>query len=125
MDIPVELPHLYTPRSYQKEPFEAYARGIRRLVLVWHRRSGKDKTMLNFTICRMFERVGMYWYVLPTYEQARKVIWQGMGSGINEGMRFLDHFPVELVESTNETRMEIKLVNGSIFSLIGSDNVDL
>jgi hypothetical protein len=80
--------------------------------------------MLNFTICRMLERVGMYWYILPTYEQARLTIWEGRGSGVNEGMPFLDHFPEELVEKKNEQRLEVELVNGSIFRLVGSDNVD-
>lgn len=124
MELSISLPHEYTPRSYQKEVFEQYRKGIRRFILVWHRRSGKDKTMLNFTICRMLERKGMYWYVLPTYEQARLIIWEGMGSGVNEGFPFLDHFPEELIKSKNDTRLEIELINGSIFRLVGSDHVD-
>jgi hypothetical protein len=66
----------------------------------------------------------MYWYVLPTYEQARLIIWEGMGSGVNEGYPFLQHFPEELIKYKNEQRLEIELVNGSIFRLIGSDHVD-
>src|SRR5215467_5849920 len=125
MQIQLTLPHQYSPRTYQKEVFSAYNNGAKRFVLVWHRRSGKDKTMLNFMICRMLERRGMYWYVLPTYEQARLIIWEGMGSGgSGEGMPFLDHFPEELVQYKNEQRLEIGLVNGSIFRLIGSDHVD-
>src|SRR5215469_1219727 len=124
MDITIQLPFEYTPRSYQREVFEAWNRGYRRFISVWHRRSGKDKTWLNFTICRMLERVGMYWYVLPTYEQARLIIWEGMGSGINEGFPFIEHFPEQLVEYKNDQRLEIGLVNGSIFRLIGSDHVD-
>ena len=125
MELDITLPHLYHPRSYQREVFEKFAEGYRRFILVWHRRSGKDKTMLNFMICRMFERRGMYSYILPTYEQARLIIWEGMGSGgLGDGMPFLDHFPEELVESRNEQRLEITLVNGSIFRLIGSDHVD-
>jgi phage terminase large subunit len=125
MRLQLTLPHEYSPRSYQREVFTAYREGARRFVLVWHRRSGKDKTMLNFMICRMLERRGMYWYVLPTYEQARLIIWEGMGSGgTSEGMPFLDHFPEELVQYKNEQRLEIGLVNGSIFRLIGSDHVD-
>lgn len=124
MEINITLPHKFSPRFYQKEVFTEYAKGARRFVLVWHRRSGKDKTMLNFMITRMLERRGMYWYVLPTYEQARLIIWEGMGSGVNEGMPFLDHFPPELIEYKNEQRLEIGLVNGSIFRLIGSDHVD-
>src|SRR6266851_5216345 len=124
MELEIHLPHLYSPRTYQKEVFESYNNGIRRFVLVWHRRSGKDKTMLNFMICRMVERVGTYWYVLPTYSQARKIIWEGMGSGLQEGMPFMDHFPEELIESTNETNLTLKMVNGSYFHLIGSDQID-
>src|SRR5215469_10934411 len=124
MELDITLPHEYDPRSYQKEVFEQYAKGIRRFILVWHRRSGKDKTMLNFTICRMLERKGMYWYVLPTYEQARLIIWEGMGSGVNEGFPFIEHFPEELIAFKNEQRLEIGLINGSIFRLVGSDHVD-
>lgn len=72
----------------------------------------------------MMERIGMYWYVLPTYEQARLIIWEGMGSGTNEGFPFIEHFPEELIAYKNEQRLEIGLVNGSIFRLIGSDHVD-
>ena len=124
MDITINLPFEYYPRSYQREVFDAWKRGYRRFISVWHRRSGKDKTWLNFTICRMLERVGMYWYVLPTYEQARLIIWEGMGSGINEGFPFIEHFPEQLVEYKNDQRLEVGLVNGSIFRLIGSDHVD-
>lgn len=125
MDLDIELPYKFTPRSYQVAPFLAWDEGLRRFILVWHRRSGKDKTMLNFMICRMLERVGMYWYVLPTYEQARLIIWEGRGSGgPTDGMPFMDHFPPQLVESKNEQRLEVTLANGSIFRLIGSDHVD-
>lgn len=124
MELEIDLPYQYSPRTYQREVFDAFKKGLRRFVLVWHRRSGKDKTMLNFMIVRMFERVGMYWYILPTYEQARLTIWEGMGSGINEGMPFLDHFPEQLIQFKNEQRMEIGLVNGSIFRLVGSDHID-
>lgn len=124
MNLDINLPHAYTPRTYQKEVFAAWKEGYRRFMSVWHRRSGKDKTYLNFMICRMMERIGMYWYVLPTYEQARLIIWEGMGSGVNEGFPFIEHFPEELVVHKNEQRLEIELINGSIFRLIGSDHVD-
>jgi len=37
-------------------------------------RSGKDVTFWNQTIKKSFERVGTYYYVLPTYRQARKIL---------------------------------------------------
>ncbi|TXH47471.1 MAG: hypothetical protein E6Q97_27170 [Desulfurellales bacterium] len=71
---------------------------------------------------KMLERVGTYYYVFPTYSQAKKVIWNGIDK---EGNRFLDHFPAELIDGQpNEAEMRIKFKNGSIFQLVGSDNVD-
>lgn len=95
--------------------------GKKRAAVVWHRRSGKDKTFLNFTIKKMMERVGAYYYLFPTREQAKKVIWEGIDK---DGMAFLDHFPKELIENRNDTEKKIKLKNGSIFQIAGTDDFD-
>lgn len=63
----------------------------------------------------------MYFYVFPTYSQARKVIWDSL---TNDGHRFLDFIPDELIEATNSSEMKIRLKNQSIIQLVGSDNVD-
>ena len=117
----VKLPHNFTPRSYQLPFLRAMDSGKKRADLVWHRRSGKDKTCLNFTIKKMFERVGAYFYFLPTYAQGSKVIWDGMDI---EGFKLLDHFPPEIIESRDNGAMKIKTVNGSLFQVIGVDNYD-
>jgi hypothetical protein len=117
----IRLPHHYSPRSYQRRAFVAYADGIRRFMCVWHRRSGKDKTWLNFTICRMMERKGLYAHILPTYKQAKGIIWDGIGA---DGFGFMEHFPPELVAGKNETELKVELANGSIYRLLGSDNTD-
>lgn len=93
----------------------------KRFVWVAHRRSGKDKTVLNVVISKMIERVGTYFYFLPTYNQGKKVIWQGID---RDGFRFLDHFPKEIIKSINNTEMKIELVNGSVFQVVGADNID-
>lgn len=69
----------------------------------------------------MIERVGTYYYFLPTFNQGRKVIWNGID---RDGMRLLEHFPKELVRNINNTEMKIELVNGSIFQVVGADNID-
>jgi hypothetical protein len=46
----LSLQYNYTPRGYQLPVLHALDTGKKRAVLVWHRRSGKDKTMLNYTI---------------------------------------------------------------------------
>jgi hypothetical protein len=70
---------------------------------------------------KMMQRVGTYFYFLPTYTQAKKVIWTGADGS---GYRFLDHFPKEIIKDKNETEMRITLTNGSILQLVGADNID-
>ena len=91
------------------------------MVACWHRRSGKEKTFLNYTIKAACERIGVYFYLFPTFRQCKKAIWDGIDG---ESFAFMAHFPPEIVESKNETELKIKLRNGSIFQLIGTDNVD-
>ncbi len=117
----VTLPHKFTPRSYQLPVLQALDAGATRAVAVWHRRSGKEKTFINFTAKRAFERVGTYFYLFPTYKQAKKAIWDGMD---RSGFRFLDHFPAELIAAKNETELKLTLINGSVFQLVGSDSID-
>lgn len=70
---------------------------------------------------KMFERVGSYYYFLPTYKQGKKILWDGMD---RNGMRFLDHFPAEVVTKKNETELKLQVSNGSIFQIVGTDNYD-
>lgn len=114
------LPHNFRPRSYQRA-FRDAMKTKRNACLVWHRRAGKDKTVLNFTITKMWERVGAYYYFFPTYAQGKKIIWDGAGK---DGYRFMDHFPSEIVKSKNEMDMQVEFTNGSIFQIIGTDKMD-
>lgn len=83
--------------------------------------SGKDITAFNLTLRQALRKVGVYFYIFPTYSQGRKVIWDSI---TNDGKKFLDFIPKELVSATNSTEMKISLTNGSIIQLIGSENVD-
>jgi hypothetical protein len=115
----IQIPHKFIPRDYQLPLFEALDRGVKRAILVWHRRAGKDKACWNYMIKRAFERVGTYFYFLPEYSQAKKVIWDNID---NDGFRMLDHIPQELIAGMNATELKITLKNGSIIQLIGADN---
>lgn len=117
----INLPHEFTPRWYQEKFLQAWDGGINRLILIAHRRSGKDKTVFAQVPKKMMERVGTYFYMLPTYNQARKVIWNGADK---DGFRFLDHFPEQIVKSINQQDMIVETTNGSILQLVGADNVD-
>lgn len=116
------IPYKFKPRDYQLPFLEAMDKGFRRAVCVWHRRAGKDKTFLNFVIKKMFERVGTYYYYFPTQTMGRKILWDGMDK---DGFPFLDHFPKEVVSSRNNQEMKIKLRNGSVFQIIGTDRLDV
>lgn len=117
----ISLPYLFTPRDYQVPFLNAWDNGCKRLILVGHRRMGKDKMIFAQMAKKMQERVGTYFYFLPTYTQAKKVIWTGAD---REGFRFLDHFPPQLVKNKNEQEMRIEMKNGSILQLVGADNID-
>lgn len=115
----------YQPRSYQKPlvnyMFEGGTAG-KRAVVVWHRRAGKDITLLNIlTSAALFDRVGVYYYFFPTYGQGKKIIWEGIDGN---GRTFRSYIPSAAIKRTNETDMLIEFVNGSILQIIGTDRFD-
>lgn len=116
----ITIPHNFAPRAYQ-ESFLYEWEHKKRLILVAHRRAGKDKMVFANLPAKMLQRVGTYFYFLPTYNQARKVIWNGSDK---DGFKFLDHFPKAIVKSVNQTEMTITLTNGSILQMVGADNID-
>lgn len=112
------IPHKFKPRPYQLNILKALDSGIKRAVIVWHRRSGKDKVCFNYMVKKAFERVGTYFYLLPTRVQAKQVIWDNID---NDGFKMLDHIPKELVKNTNIQELKIELINGSIIQLMPAD----
>lgn len=115
------IPYRYSPRPYQLPVLQALDSGIKRIVAVWHRRSGKEKTFINVCVKKMFERVGTYYYIFPTYTQAKKVLWDGLD---RDGFPFMGHIPREVIKKKNETELRIEVLNNSALQLIGSDNID-
>lgn len=96
--------------------------GKKRAVTVWHRRSGKDKMWFNYLVKRAYQTKGVYFYFFPTFTQGKKVLWFGMDK---EGFRTLDHVPQEIRDGKpNDTEMRVRLDNGSIIQVIGTDNID-
>lgn len=63
-------------------------------------------------------KVGLYLYCLPTYNQGRKVLWDGI---LSSGERFLSFIPSELIANKNNAEMKLTLINGSIIQVVGSD----
>jgi hypothetical protein len=118
----IELPYKFKTRSYQNPLFNAFfIQKKKRLLAIWHRRAGKDKSSLNIIIGASQQRVGIYYYLFPELKQARRDIWEGID---NDGMRFIDHFPKQLIKRIDKSEMLIEFHNGSIFRLCGSDRYD-
>ncbi len=117
----IQLPYNYEPRPYQLPLLAALDQGYLKLLAVWHRRAGKDKTLINIVAKKMFERVGAYYYFFPTYNQGRKIIWNGMD---RSGFKFINHIPQPLIKRVDNQQMLIETINGSIFQVIGTDNID-
>lgn len=117
-----DLPLNWKPRVYQMPMYNAMMGGSRRrAACVWHRRAGKDLTCMNLTVPWMFERVGLYWHVLPNYTQGRKIVWNGMDG---TGRPFRDYIPSEMISKQRDDEMMVKLKNGSIWQVVGGDNPD-
>lgn len=117
----ITLPHEWTPRDYQAPLLSKMDKGIKRAIQVWHRRGGKDLTDFNYTIAQTQRRVGAYWHVFPTYKQGRKAIWEGV---TKDGKRYISYIPKEIVKSVNKQEMVYEFTNGSIWRIVGGDNID-
>lgn len=120
-DINITLPLNYKCRPYQV-PFWEAMKTKNRAVLVWHRRAGKEKTCWNFLLTRAVQKVGTYYYLFPHFSQGRKILWDGADKN---GFRLLHHIPTELIDgNANSTEMKVRLKNGSLIQIIGTNNVD-
>tara|TARA_R110002124_G_scaffold64694_3_gene176530 strand:+ start:5069 stop:5491 length:423 start_codon:yes stop_codon:yes gene_type:complete len=88
------LPNNWTPRGYQIPVMAYLDGGGKRAVSLWHRRAGKDSAGLNYAAKEMFRRPGVYWHLLPSQRQARKVVWNNVD---RQGRRMIDQaFPEQL-----------------------------
>ena len=119
METQIQIPFNFEPRDYQLPFLKAMDNGYKRAVIVWNRRAGKDKVCFNYMVRQaLHDRVGTYYYFLPEFTQAKKVIWNNID---NDGFKMLDHIPKQAVKAINHSELKIELINGSIIQLIGAD----
>lgn len=117
----IKLPHNLDYRDYQKWIVSFLRNWGKRALLMYHRRGGKDKTMFNLCIEMAIRNPGWYAYVLPTYAQGKKIIWDSIDK---EGRRFKDHIPKEILVWENGTELKFTFANGSFIQILGSENID-
>jgi len=111
----VTIPHnLKDLTPYQKKYLGSKSRFA---ILVWHRRAKKTRSALNRQVMRIMERkeAGVCYYVLPTYRQAKQVVWDVL---VN------DHIPKEIIEKKNDSELAIYYKNGVIQRFIGAEDPD-
>lgn len=117
----IQVPYNWGPRDYQRPCWDFFEKGGKRGLIVWHRRAGKDTMCMNLTVTKSIERIGLYWHVFPTYNQGRKILWNGM---TGDGRRFLDFWPQELVTRQRDDDMYMELANGSAWQVVGAEDPD-
>ena len=121
-ELNLPIPHEFKARPYQYDFFEAMKSGKKRALLIWPRRNGKDKCCWNYLIMKAIQKVGIYYYIFPTYSQGRKILWDGIDK---QGFKVMDHLPKEIIRGNpNNTEMKIWLKNNSLIQIIGSDSCD-
>ena len=117
----IRLPNNWQPRPYQREAWEYLENGGKRALLFWHRRAGKDDVILHHCACSAMQKPASYWHMLPEAAQARKAIWEAVNP--HSGTRRIDEaFPEAIRKSANNQEMFLRLINGSGFNVVGSDN---
>jgi phage terminase large subunit len=95
---------------------------IKRQLHEWPRRAGKEVVTWNISIEGAIEDPGLYLMIYPTNVRARAILWDGsilMPDGTS--VKFLDMVPKRLISSINNQEMKIKLHNGSVLWVVGSD----
>ena len=118
----INLPYQFTLRDYQEGYWNwCLKEEFKRALIVWPRRNGKDIVSLNILVAKAMQKVALYYYIGPYYNQIRQIIWEGIDGS---GKRFIDYIPAGLVEKKTKIDMRINLVNGSQIKLCGSDNID-
>lgn len=124
----LNLPNDWVARDYQAPLFQYLFEGgleRKRAAVVWHRRCGKDSCCLQLSAVASQMRVGTIWHMLPTLKQGRRVIWDGID---RDGRKMIDQaFPKAMRQADNpinNSDMQIRMRNGSIYQVVGSDNYD-
>lgn len=123
MNVEVQVAlNKFSLRWYQEEVFDTIEQGIsKRVLYVAPRRAGKDILGWNLAIRQCIKKTCLVFYVLPTYSQARKAIFDAIAI---DGTKFLDYLPSQLVEGINKSEMKVQFRNGSILQCIGGDTYD-
>lgn len=118
------MPNEWEPRPHQLGALGALDSGCRRVVLLWHRRAGKDAMTVNWCAKTMATTPTSVLYLLPEFKQAKRVLWREIDP--STGKTHIDQaFPAAIREGEgNKTEGFLRLFNGSVLQLGGFDTID-
>lgn len=117
----IELPYNLDYREYQKPLVNFIRKGWKRWVVCWHRRAWKDKTFFNLLVEEAIKNKWWYAYILPTYTQWKKIIWDSIDT---KGLKFKNHIPPQILFWENGTELKFTLANWSFIQILWSENID-
>lgn len=122
-DVTIRMPNNWTPRPYQLPALRALDSGCKRVLLMHHRRSGKDACTLNWVATEMTRRPTSVLYMLPELGQAKRVLFNELNSA---GKTHIDQaFPAQLLKGKPDRQDGVvRLWNDSILQLGGFDSID-
>jgi len=114
MKFPVD----WRPYAFQIPLWQYLYNGGKKAIAVWHRRAGKDILGINWITASALREVGIYWYVYPTYNQAKLSVWEGMTL---DGRPYMSFIPETAVAKNQQYKQRIVFKNGSVIQFVGSD----
>ena len=114
----------------QQEIFDAVLNNYKNfIVLMCHRRFGKDLVAWQTLIAYACKHKGIYYYIAPFRKQVKEIIIDGLMQN-DVGTAFMDMLPDQLIKLTtsgsrvNLGELSIELFNGSKIFFRGADNID-
>lgn len=119
VEVEVDLSY-FKARPYQEDFFHALDSGYNRVFYLAARRTGKDYACWYWCIEKAIMDGPIFiLYTLPTFVQARAVIWEGRDL---QGRKFIDMVPAAAIESINISTMRILFKNGSMIWVVGAND---
>lgn len=114
----IKFPVDWSPYPFQLPLWRYLYNGGKKAIAIWHRRAGKDIMGINWITAAALREVGIYWYVYPTYNQAKMSVWDGMTL---DGRAYMSFIPNEAIAKSQQYKQRIVFKNGSVIQFVGSD----
>lgn len=99
-----KFPVDWSPYPFQLPLWRYLYSGGKKAIAIWHRRAGKDIMGINWITASAIREVGIYWYVYPTYNQAKMSVWDGMTLS---GRPYMSFIPKGVIARSQQYKQRI------------------